>query len=128
MGFSARLRPLLVTLGGVGPRQSCTPDLGGAESGTTHPSGRQPWYECHRHSLYGRAALGTLASEERLEGPVNDLRDSQVIEVSLSPDSLDPATFDVESGALGVLAGIPGLVQPRRSSAFGKCAAKGQSR
>ena len=34
------------------------------------------------------------------EGLIDDLGNGQVVEVSLSPDRLDPMTFDMESSSL----------------------------
>jgi hypothetical protein len=42
---------------------------------------------------------------------IDDLRDGQVIEVSLSPYRLNPAPFDVEGDGLGLLGGIARLFQ-----------------
>ena len=55
--------------------------------------------------------LGLLPFEMLPEGLIDDLGDSQVIEVSLSPDRLNPALLDVEGGALGLAASIAGLLQ-----------------
>ena len=47
-------------------------------------------------------------ASERL---IDDLGNGQVIEVSLASDRLNPATFDMEGGALGLAAGITRLEQ-----------------
>jgi hypothetical protein len=51
--------------------------------------------------------LGALAMvSERL---IHHLGNSQMIEVSLAPDRLDPAALDMEGDALGLLGGIAGV-------------------
>jgi hypothetical protein len=40
---------------------------------------------------------------------IDDLGNGQVVEVGLAPDGLDPAPFDMEGDALGLLSGITGL-------------------
>jgi hypothetical protein len=52
-----------------------------------------------------------LLRKECLKGSVDNLSNRQVIKVSLSPGGFDPATFDVEGEALGLLGGIAGLGQ-----------------
>src|SRR5262245_41553394 len=42
---------------------------------------------------------------------VDDLRDGQAVEIGLTPDRLNPATFDVEGDALRLLGRIGGLCE-----------------
>ena len=62
-----------------------------------------------RGKVHMRCTLGTLIRKERLEGLIDDLGNGQVVEVGLAPDRLDPAAFDMEGDALGLLGGIAGL-------------------
>jgi hypothetical protein len=47
------------------------------------------------------------------ESLIHNLGDGQVIEVCLSADGFNPATFNMEGGALGLSAGIARLEQGR---------------
>lgn len=58
--------------------------------------------------LYTRSLL---LRKEGLKGTIDDLGDGQVIEICLASDRLNPASFDMEGGALGLAAGIARLVQ-----------------
>ena len=58
-----------------------------------------------------RDTQSLLLGEEGRKGAVDDLRDSQAVQVCLSPDGLNPALLDMEGGALGLAAGIAGLCQ-----------------
>ena len=51
----------------------------------------------------------SVLHEERLEGPVDHLGNGQAVQVCLASDGLDPAAFDMEGDALGLLGGIAGL-------------------
>jgi hypothetical protein len=56
-----------------------------------------------------RNTRGLLVREERLEGPVDQLGNGQVIEVCLASDRLNPALLDVERSPVSLLTGITGL-------------------
>src|SRR5262249_34625655 len=65
---------------------------------------------------YERRARSTRelqALEILSEGLIDDLGVGEAVEVSLPPDRLDPALFDVEGDTLGLAAGITGLFQGR---------------
>jgi hypothetical protein len=55
--------------------------------------------------------LGLFPLEKLSEGLIDDVGDGQVIEVRLAADRVNPASFDMEGGALGFAAGIVRLVQ-----------------
>jgi hypothetical protein len=57
----------------------------------------------------GWYALGGLSLEMVFERLIADLCDGQAVQVCLTPDRLDPAAFDVEGDALGLLGGVAGL-------------------
>jgi hypothetical protein len=54
-------------------------------------------------------AQGLQALEMLSECAVDNLRNGQAVEVSLTPDRLDPAALDMEGDALGLLGGIADL-------------------
>lgn len=54
-----------------------------------------------------------LSLEMLPEDGIDDLGNGQVVEIGLPADRLDPTPFDVEGGALSLLAGIARLEQSR---------------
>ena len=101
-------------------------DLGGSEAGSVkgakHPKGlpltgsaeRLRWTkagECGEVDM--KDTQGLLVRKEGGKGPVDDLGDSQAVQVSLSPNRLNPAALDMEGDTLGLLGAVADLGESR---------------
>src|SRR5262249_43235182 len=59
--------------------------------------------------MHGGLTVYLEALEMAPERLINDLRNGQAIQICLAPNRLNPAAFDMEGDALGLLGGIAGL-------------------